>query len=243
MPAGLDGNPEPIVTPTRTGVIDAVAEAVAAAKQPSLPLLVAIDGIDGSGKSTFADELAASLVADGHQVVRASVDSFHNPRQVRYRRGATSPVGFFLDSHDLDALRRVLLEPMRSGQGAYATAVFDEPTDQAVAIEPVGITGEEVLLFDGIFAMRDELARYWDFTIFLDGQQRVDQRRLALILEDLPNNPIDVVSHVLTWQQRIDRYASGMRYYLDLVDPVEDVDVYIDNNDLAAPCITDPPDG
>ena len=224
-------------------MIGNVAEAVAAAKQPPMPLLVAIDGIDGSGKSTFADELAASLVADGHLVVRASIDSFHNPRQVRYRRGASSPVGFFLDSHDLDAVRRVLLEPLRSGQGVYATAVFDEPTDQPVVSETVGITGEEVLLFDGIFAMRDELAPYWDFTIFLDGQQRVDQRRLALILEDLPPEPVAVVSHVLTWQQRIDRYSSGMRYYLDLVSPLEDVDIFIDNNDLAAPYITDPPHG
>jgi uridine kinase len=43
---------------------------------------VAIDGVDGFGKSTFVDQLSASLRAVGRAVVRVSVDNFHYPRAV-----------------------------------------------------------------------------------------------------------------------------------------------------------------
>jgi len=61
---------------------------------------VAVDGVDGAGKSVFGDELANLLVERGLTVIRASVDDFHRPRADRYRRGRTSPQGYWLDSFD-----------------------------------------------------------------------------------------------------------------------------------------------
>lgn len=240
MPAGLDGNPDPIVTPARDAVLATVADELMARRRAGQPLLVAIDGIDGSGKSTFADELAALLAGRSVPIVRATIDSFHRPRASRYRRGATSPVGFYLDSHDLDAFRDALLDPMRSGAGArYRTAVFDEPTDRAVEQPPRVATGDEVLLVDGIFLCRPELGDAWDVTVFLDGRSRVELSRLGLVLGDAPPGGVEMVEHVLGWVARLDRYASGMRYYLDTVDPMSTADLVIDNNDLANPFIID----
>jgi uridine kinase len=68
---------------------------IIAAKIVGLPATsvarVAVDGVDGAGKTTFADELAACLASCGRQIIRASVDGFHNPRAIRYRLGAGSP--------------------------------------------------------------------------------------------------------------------------------------------------------
>jgi uridine kinase len=58
---------------------------------------VAVDGPDGSGKTTFAEELAAAVRALGRPVVRVSLDDFHNVRAVRYRLGRDSPQGFWRD--------------------------------------------------------------------------------------------------------------------------------------------------
>ena len=55
---------------------------------------VAVDGVDGSGKSVFADQLADVLREQARPVVRASVDDFHHSRIQRYRRGRSSPSGF-----------------------------------------------------------------------------------------------------------------------------------------------------
>ncbi len=238
MPAGLDGNRDPLVSEARTAVISHAADHIIAQRQPEIPLLVAIDGIDGSGKSTFADELATNLAArpGDHHIVRATIDSFHNPRAERYRRGKGSGAGFYFDSHNLKELRARLLDPFRTGLGAeYTTACFDEPSDQAVDPESKTLAGNEVLLFDGIFACRPELEGYWDYVIHLDGRARVNLGRLGVVMADAPQQPEALVDHVLTWVQRMDRYTSGMAIYLDSDRPTERADLVIDNNDLANP--------
>jgi pantothenate kinase-related protein Tda10 len=81
MPAGLDGNPDPVVSRARSLLLGRVVAAVVAL-QAGKQVLVAIDGASGTGKSTFADELARA-VPDHQSVVRASIDSFHRPRAER----------------------------------------------------------------------------------------------------------------------------------------------------------------
>ena len=71
-----------VVTPERRQVLQRVATLV-----PRLdrPVLVAVDGGDGSGKTVLADELAGLLVPS----VRASLDDFHHPRAHRHACGRT----------------------------------------------------------------------------------------------------------------------------------------------------------
>jgi len=64
------------------------------------PVLVAIDGVDGSGKSMFAKNLAEAIERNGRPTVVVHVDDFHNLSEVRHRRGRESPEGFWLDSYD-----------------------------------------------------------------------------------------------------------------------------------------------
>lgn len=61
MPSGLDGHPNPISTEARSVVLGLVVDEVVRRQATSQILLVGIDGIDGAGKSTFADELAMRL--------------------------------------------------------------------------------------------------------------------------------------------------------------------------------------
>ncbi|WP_093394809.1 nucleoside/nucleotide kinase family protein [Halopseudomonas xinjiangensis] len=98
---------------------------------------VAIDGADGAGKTRFAASLAHRLDAWGVGVMRASVDGFHQPRAVRYRRGRYSAEGFYSDSYDYPALKRLLLDPLSpGGAGKYVSAAFDHVTDRRVSVEP-----------------------------------------------------------------------------------------------------------
>jgi len=57
MPAGVDGNRNPIVTPERTAVIADVVNQITTRRQPGKPMLVAVDGIDGAERSTLADDV------------------------------------------------------------------------------------------------------------------------------------------------------------------------------------------
>jgi uridine kinase len=76
---------------------------------------VGIDGVDGAGKTMFGDELSRLLAMSGRSIIRASVDSFHNPKNERYRLGRNSPEGFFLDSYNYPPLNeRIALGDRRS---------------------------------------------------------------------------------------------------------------------------------
>src|SRR5688572_29261041 len=119
-----------VSTMTRTEILDQLAASIAAVRRDH-PTRVAIDGVDGAGKTTPADELVAPVRRAGRAVIRASVDGFHNPRAVRYVRGPDSPEGYFLDSFDYATLKRELLDPLGpQGDAGFRTAAFDYRVDR-----------------------------------------------------------------------------------------------------------------
>lgn len=191
-------------------------------------LRVGVDGVDGAGKTTLADALAAVLRAGDVPVVRASVDGFHNPRAIRYRRGRSSPEGFFRDSYDYAALQRCLLDPLSpGGDRRYRTAAFDHRADAPVEAPEQRAASGSVLIVDGIFLHRPELRAYWDFSIFLDVRFEVSIPRGAQRGEGSADP--------LAPENR--RYVEGQRLYLRECDPKAHASLVVSYDDLAAPSI------
>lgn len=189
--------------------------------------IIAVDGVDGSGKSTFADALAITIRRLGRPVIRASVDGFHNPREVRYRLGRHSPEGYFLDSYNYDALRRSTLFPFRSGAPTIQTAHFDHRTNREAPSAFVVIEPSSVLLIDGIFLHRDELVSSWDMSVFLDVPFAVTFKRMA----DRDGSKPDPIAP----ENR--RYFQGQCIYLKKCKPRERATIVIDYADPEAPRI------
>lgn len=193
------------------------------ALHPHRTVLVGVDGVDGAGKTVFADELGEAI---RRPVIRAGVDSFHNPRAVRYRRGRHCPEGFFLDSFDYPLLHRVLLGPLSPGGDArYRAAAFDHRTDSAVRSPPRLAPPGAALVFDGIFLHRPELRDRWDYSVFLRVRFAVSVARCAE--RDGGDPDPDAAPNR--------RYVEGQRLYLSRCDPQRQATVVIDNTDLAAP--------
>ncbi len=187
---------------------------------------VAIDGVDGAGKTHLADELATVLAASGRTTIRASVDGFHNPRALRYRKGRDSPEGFFHDSYDYDRLKAALLDPLSpGGTGRYRTATFDHRSDQPVHQPEQVVSAGAILLFDGIFLHRPELRGYWDYSIFLQVAFSVSIPRGAQRGEGSPD-PMSPTNQ---------RYIRGQELYLSACDPMSRATVVVNNDDLASP--------
>jgi uridine kinase len=78
----------------RAALLEVLADRITGVVRPH-PIRVAIDGVDGVGKTTLANELVDPIRRRGVPVIRASIDGFHHPRSVRYRRGRRSPEGYF----------------------------------------------------------------------------------------------------------------------------------------------------
>lgn len=194
------------------------------------PIRVAIDGVDAAGKTTFANELAKPLVKLGGHVIRASLDGFHNPRIIRYRRGENSPEGYFFDSFDYDALKRYLLEPLGPGGSLrYHTSRFDFRSDALVNSPQYRAHSDSILLLDGVFLLRPELVECWDFTVFLDVNFDVAVERASQRDHTLFGSAENVKQRC--WK----RYVPGQRIYLRTCRPKESADIIIDNNDPVKP--------
>ncbi|HEY9840522.1 MAG TPA: hypothetical protein V6D23_08720, partial [Candidatus Obscuribacterales bacterium] len=179
---------------------------------------IAIDGVDGAGKTTFADQLAA-LISPLRTVIRAGVDGFHQPRALRYSRGRTSPEGFYLDSYDYPGLIAALLAPLSpGGSGHYRSALFDHHSDSPVALPPATASPDAILLFDGIFLHRPELIGFWDFSIFLEVDFAVSIPRGAQRGMGSPD-PAAASNR---------RYIEGQKLYLQACQPQRHASLVID---------------
>jgi uridine kinase len=183
--------------------------------------LLAVDGVDGVGKTRFADDLAHRLGRGGHAVFRASIDDFHRPRALRYLRGKDSPEGFYLDSYDYDLFRRVLVNPFKLGGSAgFVTAGFD--LDRDVPRETDWKTGPQdaTLVVDGIFLNRPALRGLWNYSIWLEAEPAVIAARL-----EGRDGPTALG----------ERYIGGEVLYLEDADPRAAASAIIDNTDLDHP--------
>ncbi|WP_394251774.1 nucleoside/nucleotide kinase family protein [Arthrobacter pityocampae] len=188
--------------------------------------LVAIDGVDGSGKTSFAARLAAAI--DDRPVIVVHADSFLNPSWIRHGKGRCSPEGFWADTYDDAALTEHVLRPLgRGGTGWYSAASYDPVADRTAVTEPVRAPVDALVLVEGMFLHRDELASHWDASVFLDVPFAETAARMAA--RDGSNRDPEHPS--------MRRYVGGQRLYFEAVRPWERATVVVDNRDYTAPAI------
>lgn len=194
------------------------------------PVRVAVDGMDAAGKTFLADELVEIIQERGREVIRGSIDGFHNSRKIRYQRGRESPEGYYLDSFNHKGLIASLLNPLGPvGSLEYRNRIFDVETDSPVD-EPIKKASKDaILLFDGVFLLRPELLPYWDLKIFLDVDFVIAIERSCLRDPEFLEKPAEVLRLVCN------RYMQGNKIYLQSVKPKDLADVVINNNDLRFP--------
>lgn len=188
-------------------------------------LRIGIDGRDGVGKTSLAEELTPLLRSRGDAVARASLDGFHNPRATRYKIGKDSAEGYWLHAFDLASITTELLDPWTTGTGSWRPAIHDVRTDAALVCEASRVPGQGTLLVDGVFLARPELVGYWDILVLLDAPLAISQARGAARYGPGydPSAPGER------------KYAEAHAIYRAACDPVARADILIDASDLADP--------
>lgn len=215
----------------RRQLLDHVADLVPTFPAPQC-VRVAVDGVDGVGKSTLAGELAAVLTDRGRPVVHVSADDFHHRRAVRHRRGRDSPEGFWLDSYDYEALVHNVLEPFGpGGSRRYRPAAHDLRTDEVLDLAWRTAAPGTVLIVDGLFLHRDELVECWDFSVFVDAPFAVTVARMARRDGSHPDPD----------HPSLGRYVGGQRLYFAACAPHERADLIVDNQDVTRPVLVKVP--
>ncbi|QWF21205.1 uridine kinase [Nocardioides sp. LMS-CY] len=191
--------------------VDDIASAIANGHRQER-VLVAIDGGDGSGKTTYATNLAVALGRLNRTALVIHADDFMHPSAVRHRRGRTSPEGYLDDSYDYEALTRSVLEPLSiGGNGEYRMACIDRSREVRINPPVEHAAPSTITIVEGLFLLREELARWWDYSIFLEVSTSVamarKSRRDAVVLQ--PDAELTR------------RYVEGQRIYQELHRPRE----------------------
>jgi uridine kinase len=128
--------------------------------------IIAVDGPADAGADAFADDLATAFETLGHAAFRASMDDFHRARS---QRG--TPAESYDRAYDYSVLRRVLLEPFTATSGTgFVLAAFDTERDAALQSKWTTTGPDAVLILDGRFLHRPELAGSWNYSIWVEAE-------------------------------------------------------------------------
>ena len=186
------------------------------------PVLVAIDGRSGSGKSWLAAELAPLLraaVVPGDDFYRVMDDD-----ERRALHAASGAARYF----DWERLRAEALVPLRDdGPAAYhpfdwsghrgadpaGTAVPPTAVPPGLSVEVREIEPRDVVLVEGVYSARAELADLVELAVLVEVDRATRLRRLA-----------ERAAHDPDWHIR---WESAEAYYFSTLRPPETFDVLV----------------
>ncbi|HVE91513.1 MAG TPA: hypothetical protein VNE62_04300 [Actinomycetota bacterium] len=155
-----------------------MAETVIGRAPDDRVLRVAVTGITASGKSSIATALTEAVNAAGVFCLRLPVDGFHNPREVRYRRGRESAEGYYRDAYDYDSLIRHVLRPLGpGGDCTYVQRTFDLEAETSVWPQPMRAERGSIAVLDASFLLRPEIRDLFDYRVFVHTSFEVAEQR------------------------------------------------------------------
>jgi len=192
------------------------------------PTRVAFDGVDAAGKTTLAGEVALALEGCGRQIIRASIDGFHNPKIVRRRDDSAD--GYFRYSFNYPALIDSLLAPLGpNGSRVFRRAVFDFHADAEIDAEQEVAATNAILLLDGVFLLRHDLRDYWDLAIFVEAD-------FATTVARAEDRDRELFGDAMAVRQRYEsRYVPRQKLYLEQEQPKHFADFVVVNNSFDNP--------
>lgn len=197
------------------------------------PWLLAVDGIDGSGKSALAERLGAALGAAGIASALLRVDDFRQP--VDWERPGRSEADAYHDDYyeldRLDATTRALL----GGATEVHVPVFDAAAGRRTGDERavrLDAAGPRAVVVEGVFALRVGVVRARAGLIYLR-TSFPEARRRILTRDTARGRTVAEVLH------RIDaRYFPAQERYHREHDPAGHAAILIEHEQLGAPALT-----
>ncbi len=187
--------------------------------------VIAIDGLDGSGKSTFARHLIASLAEAGETAVLLRVDDFRQP--VTWTTPECEADLYYDSYYDL-AQCESCLRSFVAGEDEVAIPMYDIVAEKVTGTRGVDLRGATVAIVEGVFPLRIPQAAA-GLLIYLDASEGVIRDRI--LARDLQKSR--TAEEIA---RRIDRrYVPSQRRYLREHRPRDRADIVIDNEDPSAP--------
>lgn len=214
---------------TQDAIFDHIAKALTQLQQKErVPLRVAINGIEGTGKTKFAEGLTQFLKQRGKNALQVSIDGFHFNKAHRYRQGKDSAQGYYEDSYNEGAFVEKVLLAAREVPPRITMAIHDLETDEYLEMAPLPIATNSILITDGAYLFKPVYRLHWDYKIYLktDFETALERgaMRDAVLLGGIEQARAKFQA----------RYHQASRMYLAAHEPEVIADLVIDNTDFEA---------
>lgn len=149
--------------------------------------LIAISGIDASGKGYLAARVTAALQSRGVRVANINIDGWLNLPHVRF--GQNNPAEhFYLRAIRFEEMFHHLIFPLRDRRSLTLEMEYTEETAAEYRKQRLTYTDIEVILAEGIYLLKLPLQPYYDLSFWIDCSfETALERAIARGQEGLPH--------------------------------------------------------
>jgi phosphoglycolate phosphatase len=152
----------------RIPIFEEILNAVTTNKQADKAFVIGVNGIDCSGKSVFAKALEEFLKSKGRDTQMIELDDFHNTKIIRYA-GENQAENYYQRSFNIGLIIEKLLSPIRNKKTVYTElTLLNLDSDQYDLVKKYSVNRNTIVIFEGVFIFRKELAPFIDYRIFLE---------------------------------------------------------------------------
>jgi uridine kinase len=175
--------------PVGDGIVDAVAGRIVAVRR-EVPArrsaLVAVTGIDGSGKGYLTARIVTELARRGTRAAGIGIDGWLNLPRVRFSR--EDPAGhFYRNAIRFEEMFSRLVFPLRDRRSIRLEADFAEETAREHRRHVYEYRDIDVIVLEGIYLLKREFQDRYDASFWVDCSfETALERALARGQEGLP---------------------------------------------------------
>lgn len=178
------------------------------------PLIVAIDGLGGAGKTTFVNDLANTLKKVSTINV-LHMDDYIVEREKRYNTGYDEWFEYYYLQWDVACIKN-FLEKVQGNAQELTLPFYNRTTNTVVNIKKV-FEPNSMLLIEGVFLQRKDWRSFYDYTIFLECPLEIRKERVLK-----RDTYIGNVSAIMNKYEK--RYWIAEDYYLTKEQPLQQAD-------------------
>ncbi|QYR24110.1 AAA family ATPase [Paenibacillus sp. sptzw28] len=175
-------------------------------------LILGIDGLSRSGKTTFTDDLRKRLKQLQLNFITIHIDDHIVNRKKRYATGHEEWYEYYTLQWDIHYLRDYLFAKIRK-QNELQLLFYNSELDEQVTRTAL-IPDECIVLIEGVFLQRQEWREFFDYIIYLDCPKNMRFSREA------ESTRKDI-------QKFNNRYWKAEDYYMETVNPLAKANLVI----------------
>lgn len=130
-------------------------------------VLVAISGIDGSGKGTITRKVIDELKNRNLSAVSFNLDLWHYPAAVRFSKDNPGE-HFYHHAFRWDELFNLLIEPLKRDRSIHLEVDLLNFLEDAYYKAHFSYKDVDVILLEGIFLLKSDLRHHYDLSFWIE---------------------------------------------------------------------------